>query len=291
VDSQVLTVAAHAENELTDRLYSDSGIYRARQFGKAETITLRTTQDEAYLLWDTELKYRPGFMAENGEADIPVLYARFSGVEDGKTLKYWQRIRQLRDTGDTLFIDALPYINPGEANRFHALAQKGIKNGALQRDAITGDRLYPFGLLRSEMQAHILDKLSQLLEQRLIKGTFETGVEYTVLSTVLNMKKELLRLIQGFDFTGRNPKLLIVHTRDCAPSLEDAILTTFLNKLGFDIALFVPTGYQTVEKYLNGDFPVEDQLGEYVYDLAVPDLDSLPPVKGHSWLSGIFRRG
>ena len=105
------------------------------------------------------------------------------------------------------------------------------------------------------------------------------------------MKKELVRLIQGFDFTKKNPKLVVIHTRDQSPSLEDAILLTFLNKLGFDIVLFVPTGYQTIERYLNDNFPVEHQIGEYVYDLSVPDFHSLPTVKGHKWLNNMLRRG
>ena len=130
-----------------------------------------------------------------------------------------------------------------------------------------------------------------MLDQRLIKGTFRNGTEYTVLATVLNMKKDVLRLIQGFDFTKKNPKLVIIHTRDQSPSLEDSIMITFLNRLGFDIALFVPTGYQTIERYLDGNFPVEHQIGEYVYDLNVPDFRSIPSEKGRSWLNNLLRRG
>jgi len=65
---------------------------------------------------------------------------------------------------------------------------------------------------------------------------------------------------------------------------------TFLNLVGFDIALFVPTGYQTIERYLNGNYPVEHQIGEYVYDLQVPDFSALTPVK-RSWLENILKRG
>lgn len=39
----------------------------------------------------------------------------------------------------------------------------------------------------------------------LIRGTFENGTEYTVIATALNLPKDLLRKIQKFDFTKKNP--------------------------------------------------------------------------------------
>ena len=100
-----------------------------------------------------------------------------------------------------------------------------------------------------------------------------------------------MRLIQGFDFTKKNPKIVVINTRDQSPSLEDTILLTFLNKLGFDIVLFIPTGYQTIERYLNDNSPVDHQIGEFVYDLSVPDFDTLPNPKGLKWLNNMLRRG
>ena len=46
------------------------------------------------------------------------------------------------------------------------------------------------------MQEHILRKTQGMLDERLIRGTFENGTEYTVLSTILGMSKEILRLIR-----------------------------------------------------------------------------------------------
>ncbi len=288
---QMRTVAAHAEEELSSILYTDTGIFRNRQFEQAQTITLQTTYDEIFILWDKELKYRPNFSTANHIANIPVIFAKISGVEEGKTIPYWQKIKMLKDASDTLLIKQMPLLQPGETNRFQSLAIKGIKNEKIKRDVIKSDRQYPFGLLREEMEEHVFNKLQEMLDQRVIKGTFQNGTEFTILATILNMKKELMRLIQGFDFTKKNPKIVVINTRDQAPSLEDTILLTFLNKLGFDIILFIPTGYQTIERYLNDNFPVEHQIGDYVYDLSVPDFDTLPTAKGLKWLNNMLRRG
>ena len=285
----MVTVAGTAQDEIREML-AGSGIHGNFRYGRAETITLQTTYDEIFILWDVELPYRPNFSTGDYAVNVPVLYAKVSGVEDGKTLPYWQKIKLLlknkytkdskNTTGATLLVEQMPIIQHGEQNRFQSLAVKGIKNEKIKKDVIKADRQYPFGLLREEMQEHIFDKLQQILDQRIIKGTFSNGTEYTILATVLNMKKELLRLIQNYDFTRKNPKIVAINTRDQAPSLEDAIMLTFLNKLGFDIVLFVPTGYQTIERYLNDNFPVEHHIGEFVYDLPVPDFDALPTAKG-----------
>lgn len=287
---QVRTVASHAESDLNDMLYADSGIYRNRQFSRAESMTLRTTYDELFILWDQELKYRSGFDTVDQTVTMPVLYAKVSGVEKGMTDAYWQKIKQLLGK-DTHLVRQMPMLAPCSANPFQALAVKSVRDGMLKRSVLREHRQYPFGIMREELQQHIMDKLQLMLDRRLIKGMFENGVEYTVVATVLNMDKALLRLLQSFDFTRKNPKLVCINTDDHGASLEDAILITFLNLVGFDVALFVPTGYLTIEPYLNDNYPVEHQAGDYLYDLTVPDFNALPQPKGRSWLNNILKRG
>ena len=129
-----------------------------------------------------------------------------------------------------------------------------------------------------------------MLDRRIIRGTFVNGTEYTVLSTALSMDKALLRMLQAFDFTRRNPKVVCVDAREGGATLQDAIILTLLNLMGFDIALFVPTGYQTVERFLTDNLPVEHQIGEYIYDLTVPELDAIPQAKPTGWFDRLFRR-
>ena len=130
-----------------------------------------------------------------------------------------------------------------------------------------------------------------LIDQRIIRGTFENGTEYTIVSTVLNLETDILRMIQKFDFTKKNPKLVYVITGETFLSLEDTITVAFLHLIGFDILFFVPTGYQCVERYFNQNIMEEHQLGEYMYDLSVPNLDGRPAVKKVSWRDKIFKRG
>ena len=284
---QLSTMAAHAERDLDALLYADSGIYRNRQFARGNAVTLRTTFDELFILWDQELRYRPGFAAGEGAVSMPVLYAKISGVEGGRLPGYWQKVRRLAGE-DGLFVPQLPM--PCGAGDCQAMAQRALNNGRINREALKRDRRYPFGLLREELQEHLFDKVQLMLDRRLIRGTFVNGTEYTVLATALGMGKTLLRLLQAFDFTRRSPKVVCVDCRENGATLQDAILLTLLNLVGFDIALFVPTGYQTIERFLADNLPVEHQIGEYIYDLTTPSLDAMPQERSSSWLERLFRR-
>lgn len=292
-DVRVGTVAYHAERELDDLMYQDTGMYRNRQYGMATSITLQTMYEEISILWDQELKYRPNFSVVESVVNVPVIFSKISGVKDGDVRGYWQSIKALL-TADTFLIKDVPYIKPTASNPVKEHVAEFIKNGKLQKDLIRNHPSYQYGHLREEIQEHILMKLQQVIDLKLIKGTFETGVEYTIVATVLNLSKELVRMIQRFDFTKKNPKLIYINTTEDMISVEDTILTAFLNLVGFDVLFFVPTGYQNVEKYFNKMMMEEHQLGEYLYDLQVPQFDKLPSKnnkKGQSWREKIFKRG
>lgn len=136
----------------------------------------------------------------------------------------------------------------------------------------------------------MLDKLQLLIDRRLMKGTFEIGTEYTIVATALNLPKDIMRMIQKFDFTKKNPKLIFINTGERMVSLEDSIFAAYLHLIGFDVIFFVPTGYQSFERHFNRNIMEEHQIGDYVYDLQVPDLADISFNTRPRWRDRIFKR-
>lgn len=289
VQLHIGTAAYHAERELDTLMYRDSGMYRNQQFTKANVILLQTMDREIKILWNNELKFRPNFSTVDGIVNLPVIFAKMSGVKDRDTENYWTLIRQLM-TPETLVIDRAPFLTAAMPNPLRMYATEFFRNGKLRREKIKSHPGYPYAFLREEMQEHILDKLEVLIEQRLIKGTFENGTEYTIVSVALNLPKEAVRLLQQFDFTKKNPKLIYLITTETLMSPEDSIYVTFLSLLGFDVLFYVPTGYN-IENHFNKKRMEEHQLGDYMYDLQVPDWNRIPPTARKSWRDKIFKRG
>ncbi|MDE6034666.1 MAG: YceG family protein [Ruminococcus sp.] len=307
------TVAYHAERELDTLLYNDTGIYRNHQYTKASAIVLDTMFEEIEILWNEEPKYRPNFSTDNGEVIIPVFFAKVSGVKEGNQKAYWQYIKKL-NTDDTIIINgkstnftrqvnANPYnalgrtlgsinpyslgggMNPYSANSLRnngtpaeSTTQNAVaywKNGTLQRTAIKNSPEYKYKVLREEMQNHIFDKLQMLIESRIITGTFENGMEYKIISTILNLDKDIIRKLQNFDFTKKNPKIIYINTGDNTITQEQAITLEFLSMVGFDVLFMIPTGYNNIENYYSRSIISEHQIGTYLYDMKIPDFSRI----------------
>lgn len=281
------TAAYHAEQELTETLYQDSGLYRAHQYQKAAAVSLQTMCEEIFILWDKEALYRPGFEVVDDTVLVPVLTAKVSGVKNRDTSAYWSQVKRMVNT-DTICMTRLPYMQPVEDTRLNPVSF--IKNRKLQREALKNSPAYPYGLLRSEVQDFLLDKVQMLLDSGLIRGTFSQGMEYKILSVAMNLPKEIVRILQKADFTQAVPKVAVVATGEQSCSLEDSILLALLHNACFDVVLFVPTGYQIIEKYYTEPFFTEHQAGEYLYDLQPPYLSASSP-SGEGILSRFFRRG
>ena len=113
----------------------------------------------------------------------------------------------------------------------------------------------------------------------------------TMLSVLTNLDKELLRLLQNFDFTRTIPKFLVVDVTETLFSLEECILLAFLNLVGFDIAVFTPTGYRNLESHLRPDSFDTLTAGEFLFDLTVPDLRSRRAGESGGWLGRLFGAG
>lgn len=271
---KIRTAAYQAERELDTILYQDTGLYRQQQYTKATVLTLQPILEEIFILWDEEVQYRTSFSTAGETVYLPVLLEKICGVKNGSPAEYWTDIRKLL-TPDTILVRSLPFLTnaPGP---MQSQVSRFLQNGRLLREQIKAHPAYPYGILRDEMQDYFFDKLQLLLDQRLLVGTFETGVEYTIVATALNLKKDILRLLQRFDFTKKNPKLVIINTGEKILSLQESIMVALLHLLGFDIAVFVPTGYQCIEKYFTQPLFNEQQAGSYLYDLTVPDFTTIP---------------
>lgn len=283
------TTAYYAERELDTLLYENTGLYRNKQYQKANTLILQTMYEEIRILWNEELKYREGFCTEQNQVTLPVIFAKVSGVKEKDVFKYWASISELI-TEDTIVIKNTSYMQTHSEYKIKTSATEFFRNGKVQTQKIKANPNYPYGVLREEMQEYMFEKLQLLIEKKFIKGTFQTGMEYKIITTVLGLPKEIVRLIQKFDFTKKNPKLLYINTKEQVISLEDAIMMAFLHLVGFDIVCFIPTGYQSVERYFQYKMMEEHQIGEYLYDLEVPNL-SVNSVNTHiSWREKLFGR-
>lgn len=286
-DVRFQTVAFSAERELDSMLYQDTGIYRDRQFTKAIPVTLANTYDEIQILWDEDAKFRPNFQIYENKVAVPVLFAKVSGVPNSDVNRYWDNVAKLYQD-DIYIIRDFPYLNHGY-NTWKQKSNQLMVNNRIQYQRIKEHPENPFRLIKESVQDYMLEKLQELVDSKVIEDDGKNELNRLILETVMGMDKTLIRMMQQFDFTKRIPKVLALQTKESAPCLEDAILMAYLNLLGFDIVIYVPTGYNSVETYYTKHVLEEYQVGDYLYDLKIPNLKNRK--KSNEGIMGkLFRR-
>ncbi len=260
------TVAYNAEKDLETMIYDETGLFKLRQHSNAYSVTLKTMYEEIYLLWNQEIRIRPSFEVLKDKVVIPTITAKISGVKNKDLTTYWRTIQNL-DGEDTYVITDKNFYEK-QSEQFNTL--DSIRINKVIRENILKNPDYKYGIYREEIQNYILDKLEELIESRLIKGTFEKGTEHTILKVVMNLDKRIMRLIQSLDFTKKNPKIVLINTDEEGYKLEESIVIAFLHLIGFDILMFTPTGYRVIENHYTQQFFIEHDIGEFMYDLKIP---------------------
>lgn len=280
------TTAYQAERELDTLLYTDTGLYRQRQFSRTKAVTLKMIYEEIGIIWKEEAKYRPNFETKNNIVTIPNIFVKINGVNGSKT-EYFKSIGELL-TENTIFIKNFPYI--AKVGYCYTNVSQFLKNDKILIENVKKHSDYRYDFLNLETQNYILEKAQEMIDLHWIE-TSETEIEKIILYIVLNLDKRTLQLIQQFDFTKEIPKVVVVSVNETVATLEDAIYLLFLNLVGFDIAVFTPTGYRNIDKYISRNAFEEYEIGEYFFQLEVPERTKLERMaKSITTENGLFNR-
>lgn len=271
------TAAYNASRELDQLLYNDTGMFRDRQFTRSRAVTLRTTYDEVWQLWHENAQFRPSFEAKDGIVHVPNLFVKICGVEKGDINAYWKQIRGLigEDTYLLTDIDSakISGMEAGDARK------RCLHGDKLDPVAVKKEPTYAYGHLPDNLQDYILEKIQDLIDYKMLVSE-QTDLPAAIVSVLCGIDVELVRLIQNFDFTREIPKVVAIDVDEKMFSLNNCIVLAFLNLVGFDIAIFTPTGYKNIEQYFRSDCFDTLIVGEYEFNLTVPKLQKSDTLLG-----------
>ena len=281
------TVAYNAERELDTILYTDTGMYRNKQFKNCQAITLKTTFEEIDILWKEEAKYRTGFEVQENKVIVPNIFAKVCGVKNSDTNAYFKSIQELI-TKNTILIKGFPIIKENTTNEFYNQSYKFVDKDKLKEEEIRKAKNYKYGFLNENTQNLILSKIQEIIDLKLMPQE-DLSINQKIVSTLLNLESNTLKILQQFDFTKEIPKIIIIDVNENMATLQDCILLTFFNLIGFDIIIYTPTGYQNIEKYISKNLYEEYQIGDYIYNLDIPKF-KMGGGKKQNFLKDLFGR-
>lgn len=289
IKMKVSTVAYSAERELDTMLYNgDAGLFRSFQFPNSQSVTLRTTFEEIGILWKHESKFRTGFEVNGNLVSVPNIFAKISGVKDGNVNDYWDEIR------DRLTPETVIYIKEAKPNPDGALDlsvyRSYYRNGQIDLEKLKASNLNKYSYLPDRTQDFIFYKLQEAVESGFLKLQGD-DLMCAVIHYGLSLGKDLLQILQRFDFTKQIPKIIYIDAVEETFSVEECVRLVLFNLFGFDILIYTPTGYKNLETYVTAEAFEEHTMNEFMYNLEVPKFKIPSDDKNSGFFGKLFRKG
>lgn len=265
----VNTVAYEAEKELDTLLYGgNSGIYRPSQFNNVNSITLKTTYDEVFILWNQDSKFRPHFNTVGDLVEVGTIFTKIDGIPPEGKESYVSNIKQLLKTENTLYYDSLPFTNMIVNKDWSQFVRKCIFNNGVDFEKILNSSFYKYRLYSKATQDLIVDKIKELLKLDWLIDDIK-NLTYEIIEVLFMLPDDIVKLIHNYDFTSNIPKLVIFGGKNEVCNLTDNIIIMFLKLIGFDIVVLAPTGYQILGDYIKPGLYNHITIGSYDYNISI----------------------
>lgn len=293
--AKMATVAYNAERELDRMLYSDNNLFRSFQFSNSRSLTLKTTYDEINILWHQQAKFRAGFDTSGNLVTVPNIFAKISGLKNGDVNAYWDDVRY-KLSPDSIISVKSPLMRRQQPVRPNLNSYRSFCVGTrIDIEKLQRPQFNRYSYLNDNIQHLIFYKMQEAVDSGLIINISENDIAPYVIYVGMNLGKDILKLIQNFDFTKDIPKLVIVDCVEDTFTAVECIQLVLFNLLGFDIVIYTPTGYKNLETFVSPKAYEEYTMDEFKYDLTPPRFkkpDAIPIQQDNSgFLNKLFRKG
>lgn len=292
VKAKLATVAYNASRELNNILYSNDTIFRDFQFSDMQSVTLKTTYDEIDVLWHQPSKYRTGFAVQETSVTVPNIFAKISGVKDGNLNAYWDSIKWKLSPNTRIIYKSPSYKK--YVDSYLDVYKQYCDGGKILIDKLKSSPHNRYGFLSDSLQLLIFNKMQEAADSGFLKLDPNEMLPM-ILYVGTNLDREILKLLQKYDFTKDIPKLIVIDVIEDTFSKVECIQLVLCGLLGFDILIYTPTGYKNIEAFLSEAAFETHVMNEFKYNVHIPKFkipDTIPEPQGSGGLFGkLFKKG
>lgn len=287
------TVAYQASKEIESVLFNpEDGLFKPWQLDpfKIKAIGLKSTLEEAQTLWPIEARLREHFEVKEDTVYVPNLFFKLSGMyADHNT--YWKLMASFADEKLVKIVDHLPFTSENYSKTDEYLVNYIFNaKGLLDIKEVRKKQIYKYSHLKNATQTLILETINHVLTSKAYKEPLTTHSKKSIILALLNLSNDLLNMIASYDKPFHIPKLMVFDPDENMFSESDIAILLFLHLIGFDIAIFTPTGYNNIENVIKANYFDIYKLEEVDFNLQLPDLNryKTSTEKGKSFFSSLF---
>lgn len=270
VKKVIKTVAREANDELVSES-NNSALFQTPFSTRKYTLTsarLSTTLVELDILRGTQAIGRLGYEQDdvNKTIVIPTIFAKVDGLPV-KESSYWDRLNSIRDSKG---LEALVSMHFRGSDWFIDDESFAILKTKLTADTLRSVPAWSYDILNIDLQRSIADAIVSMIEDWPFSFERHDDTLSAVLSMALEMPKELLDMTSEVDYPLEVPLLAFIHQESFGSvTQDDAVAMTLFHYLGWDVIVYAPNGYASLESYLNAD-----EFDQFNYEKMQSTIDS-----------------
>lgn len=268
-DEVLATGAASVEKTLDQVLYGDENFSRPNQYSDVESIILNVTKEDVTGLWSEEIKMRTGYGIENGKVIVPTLYAQITGLGNFSKRSYIDFVSALTQNSMCFVTEALE-ISPIKLKGDSSLKTMSDKhfNKKFAEKVLS---MTPLSILSQEKQNLLVEKANEMIKKYKFNSIWDV---LTFAGILFAIPEALAQLIHVWDLTKVNPKIVMVLTGTRKLESKEEVMLQYLHAIGFDVLLFVPTGYGLVTEDLLRSGLQKIDLSNYNFSIQYSEIVS-----------------
>ena len=268
-DEVLATGAASVEKTLDQVLYGDENFSRPNQYSDVESIILNVTKEDVTGLWGEEIKMRTGYGIENGKVIVPTLYAQITGLGNFSKRSYIDFVSALTQNSMCFVTEALE-ISPIKLKGDSSLKTMSDKhfNKKFAEKVLS---MTPLSILSQEKQNLLIEKANEVIKKYKFNSIWDV---LTFAGILFAIPEALAQLIHVWDLTKVNPKIVMVLTGTRKLESKEEVMLQYLHAIGFDVLLFVPTGYGLVTEDLLRSGLQKIDLSNYNFSIQYSEIVS-----------------
>ena len=265
----IATGAASVEKTLDQVLYGDENFSRPNQYSDVESIILNVTKEDVTGLWSEEIKMRTGYGIENGKVIVPTLYAQITGLGNFSKRSYIDFVSDLTQNSMCFVTEALE-ISPIKLKGDSSLKTMSDKhfNKKFAEKVLS---MTPLSILSQEKQNLLVEKANEMIKKYKFNSIWDV---LTFAGILFAIPEALAQLIHVWDLTKVNPKIVMVLTGTRKLESKEEVMLQYLHAIGFDVLLFVPTGYGLVTEDLLRSGLQKIDLSNYNFSIQYSEIVS-----------------
>lgn len=250
------TLTKKLQRDVREELFTNTGMYVPWQFrGKyTKSVLLNGIDEDIFIYWNEPAKLREGFKTSTETVKVPCFFQKFDGEYLDKD-KYYKLVKHCTDSTNTLFFNNGDISEDVEVtDDMFQLMFCQLSDGTFDIEEIKKLSIYKFSKYSIEVQDLLLNKFNELLlDKTLFVEPLDKNTTLKLLVLVISLNKNIVRLIDNFDFTSNIPKIVIYLNGEDEINDDMTRLLAYLHIAGIDIVIFNPSGLYNICKIIRKD--------------------------------------